>query len=853
MVGLTNMKKISVESDILYLIPEPKRQNFAKSNIFLTFLIVLTFAGCFGLLSCWYWRTSNERFVIHIYKENEKNHVTAPICASISDVDKFDCYPDAPVTETECIQRGCCYQPLSQLNKSVSHFPPLGTPYCFYPVNYNGYIITNVSQDGQRIQVRLQRTSSSGFPNDIKNLLLVITFIDDSTLRVKITDPNNARFEVPIPLYHKVKKLSKPRYEVDLNSKTGILTIRRKSSGVAVFKTDLSHLVYSDQFLQLSSYLPSPYIYGIGEHYGSFLKSVKWTRLTLFNSDQPPIPNHNLYGSQPFYLSLEAAGKANGIFLLNSNAMDIILQPTPAITFRPIGGILDFFIMLGSSPEEVIQTYTGIIGKTFMPPYWSLGFHLCRFGYHTLNKTRETMQRTIDAGIPLDVQWNDIDYMDRYKDFTYDKEAFKGLPEFVNDLHDKGMHYVIMTDPGISNSEKPGTYPPYDEGVKNNIFIKNADGTIFVGKVWTDGYTVFPDFSHPSASSYWTNQFKNFYKEVAFDGVWIDMNEPSNFLNGSVNGCPESSLENPPYVPTGDFPLRVKTLCMTAKHYYTVHYNEHNILGYREAVATNQALKQVRGKRPFIISRATFAGQGVHSGHWSGDISSTWEDMRYTIPSLLNFNLYGIPVVGSDICGFNGNVTVELCARWQALGAFYPFARNHNERITIEQDPVALGPIVVAATKASLQVRYQLLPYLYTLLYRSHVFGNTVVRPLFFEYPDDVNTFDIDQQFLWGPAVLINPVLYSGKNTVSAYIPKGMWYQGNGSSFEGHGERVTFSVPIYSINIMLRGGYVVPTQIPAQTTTASRKNAFLLLVFLDENKQATGELFWDDGDSLEWI
>ncbi|GIY46214.1 lysosomal alpha-glucosidase [Caerostris extrusa] len=227
------------------------------------------------------------------------------------------------------------------------------------------------------------RTSSSGFPNDVLNLILVITFIDDNALRIKITDANAKRFEVPLPINDSLKQLLTPSYDVTLDSKTSEIIITRKSSRTIIFKTNLSQLVYSDQFLQLSSYLPSPYIYGIGENYGSFLKSVNWTRLTLFNTDKEPAAIKSgfpLYGSQPFYLSLEKDGNANGVFLFNSNAMDVILQPTPAITFRPIGGILDFFIMLGPSPSNVVQQYTGIVGRTFMPPYWSLGFHLCRYG-----------------------------------------------------------------------------------------------------------------------------------------------------------------------------------------------------------------------------------------------------------------------------------------------------------------------------------------------------------------------------------------------------------------------------------------------------------------------------------------
>ncbi|XP_054724424.1 lysosomal alpha-glucosidase-like [Uloborus diversus] len=781
-------------------------------------------------------------------RPSDQNADKNPVCKDTPDIKKFDCHPDQPLSEKQCLNRGCCYAvPDTSKNGGAS----VNVPYCFYPSDYLGYAISNVSEAKSKIQARLTRKTPSGFPEEIKNLNLVIRFIDDYSLRIKITDADSSRFEVPIPLNFQTKDLQNPLYEVLLNSTTGRLTVSRKLSKTVIFQTELSRLVYANQFLQLSSQLPSEYFYGIGEHYAPLLRNVNWTKLTLMNSDLGPIPNHALYGSHPFYMALEEEGKANGVFLLNSNPMDVILQPTPAITFRPIGGILDFFIMLGPTPENVVQQYTGIIGRTFMPPYWSLGFQLCRYGYNTLNKSKEVLNRTLENGIPLDVQWHDIDYMDAFKDFTYDKVNFKGLPEFVDDLHRKGRHYVLMIDPGISNIEAPDSYPPYDEGVEDDVFVKTADGKNLIGKVWTSGTLVYPDFSNPTTVSYWTRQFKNLHDIIKFDGVWIDMNEPSNFVDGSVDGCPKSSLENPPYLP-GDNILTKKTLCMTAKHYSSIHYNEHNLYAYREAVATNIAIRTVRKKRPFIISRASFAGQGVYSGHWSGDIQSTWNDMRYSIPSLLNFNMYGMSMMGSDICGFGLNTTVEMCARWQALGAFYTFSRNHNDKDTIEQDPAVLGPDVVKATVQALSIRYTFLPYLYTLFYRSHAFGDTVVRPLFFEFSKDVKTYNIDEQFLWGPAFMVIPALYPNITTVTAYIPAGKWLMTD--LVISKGEYVTLNASLTDpINTAIRGGHVIPIQAPGPTTTTCRENPFGLVVVLDDKQEAFGELYWDDGDSLDTL
>ena len=222
-----------------------------------------------------------------------------------------------------------------------------------------------------------------------------------------------------------------------------------------------------------------------------------------------------------------------------------------------------------------------------MPPYWGLGFHLCRYNYGSMNRTREIWERTRAAGIPFDVQWNDLDYMDTAKDFTYDRNKFAGLPEFVHEIHSVGMQYIPLIDPGISNSEFKSQYPPYDEGISMNVFVKNSaepGAPPFVGKVWNTVSTVWPDFTHPNATEYWTNQLKTFHDEVTcrffllfqnaildfifqvpFDGAWIDMNEPSNFYSGTIDGCPITQWDNPPYTPSvvGD-KLCFLTLCMSA-------------------------------------------------------------------------------------------------------------------------------------------------------------------------------------------------------------------------------------------------------------------------------------------------
>lgn len=772
-------------------------------------------------------------------------------CRQLRPEERLDCYPEDGANRENCEARGCCWIPAK--DKPISGVP-LSTPYCFYPSNYQGYRYLNITQTAFGLEAFLKRNYRTAYPDDVEILRMIVKFEGKSQLHVKITDPLNNRFESPFPEVPIVDKAANNllyRFDIDVNQ-PGFKVYRLSDNTVLFDVMDFSNFIFSNQFLQITTKLPSKYIYGIGEHRSNLLLSTNWSRFTLFNHDAIPSFNKNLYGSHPFYLVMEESGNSHGVFLLNSNAMDVILQPMPAITFRPIGGVLDFYIFLGPTPAQVVSQYNDLIGKPFLPPYWALGFHLCRFGYKTLNDTIKVMQRNIDAGIPLDTQWNDLDYMDNSNDFTYDKTRFRDLPQFVQKIHSMGMHYIPLIDAGVSASEKKGTYPPYDIGIQMGIFVKNSTDQPFIGKVWNKGTTVWPDFTHPNTVDYWTDMLRDLHKKFEFDGAWIDMNEPSNFLSGQFNGCPKSSLDSPPYFPAIDGGvINYKTMCMTAKHYAGLHYDVHNLFGLTEAMITSFAMAEIRGKRPMVISRSTFAGHGHYAGHWSGDVVSDWLDMKYSVPQLLSFSLFGVPLMGADICGFNGNVSASLCNRWMQLGAFYPFSRNHNTDDGIDQDPAAMGPQVIQSSKKALNIRYSFLPYLYSLFYKSHIFAETVSRPLFIEYPNDQNTYAIDTQFLWGPALMIVPVLADNQQSVSAYLPKALWYDFYTKiPIFSQGQTVNLSAPLDTIPILIRGGYIFPRQDPKSTTTATRKGKIELLATCNENGSASGDLYWDDGDSL---
>eukprot|EP00118_Oscarella_pearsei_P007834 m.39311 g.39311 ORF g.39311 m.39311 type:complete len:667 (+) comp32704_c0_seq8:17-2017(+) len=566
--------------------------------------------------------------------------LASPNCAEVPVSMRFDCWPEANPNENACEARGCCWDSTSLA---------MGTPSCFYPPEF-GYATSDMHETATGLACTLHLMGKGGpYGGDVKTLAVEIEMETQTRLHVKVHDPSKKRFEVPLPTPTVTTKSSTTDYKFSYTETPFGFSVTRASTGTVLFNSTAGGFIFEDQFLQMSALLPSSNLYGLGEHVAPLKLDLNWQQLSLFSRDRgtPTGTQHNLYGVHPFYLNVESDGKACGVLLLNSNAMDVILQPTPAITYRTIGGILDFYFFTGPSPDEVIQQYTEVIGRPYMPPYWGLGFHLCRWGYGSSNATAEVVANMKKARIPQDVQWNDIDYMRSHLDFTYDSNKYAGLPDLVSQLHKDGLHYIMITDPGISNSQKSGTYPPYDDGLKMDVFIKDANGKPIVGMVWP-GATVFPDFFHPEASAYWQQQIKAFHSQVAFDGIWIDMNEVSNAVSGSIHGCPNNSLENPPYKPAldGDH-LNARTLCMSATNAISTQYNLHSMYGYSEAKVTMGALTNVLGKRSMVISRSTYPGSGAHGGHWLGDNHSEWPDLYLSIPGVLAFNLYGIPMVQS--------------------------------------------------------------------------------------------------------------------------------------------------------------------------------------------------------------
>jgi alpha-D-xyloside xylohydrolase len=371
---------------------------------------------------------------------------------------------------------------------------------------------------------------------------------------------------------------------------------------------------------------------------------------------------------------------------------------------------------------KILFFYYFLISIFFM----KTGFHQCRWGYQNLSVIESVVEGYRKENIPLDVIWNDYDYMNAAKDFTlgpinYPHPKFL---KFLNQIHSQGMKYIVLIDPGIAVNS---SYGVYQRGMEKDVFIK-LDDQPYLAQVWP-GPVYYPDFLNPNGVSWWVDEISRFHELVPVDGLWIDMNEATNFCTGKCviptkHQCPEPNAtvpwiccldcknltstrwDDPPYKINASgmsAPLGYNSIATSATHYDGVlEYNAHSLYGFSQAIATQKALLGLNGKRPFILSRSTFVGSGSYAAHWTGDNKGTWEDLKYSISTMLNFGLLGMPMVGSDICGFYPAAVPleELCNRWIQLGAFYPFSRDHAEFASPRQELYQWNSVAKSARNA---------------------------------------------------------------------------------------------------------------------------------------------------------
>ncbi|EEY21948.1 alpha-glucosidase [Verticillium alfalfae VaMs.102] len=721
-----------------------------------------------------------------------------------------------------------------------------------------GYAASNVKTTGNGLtaELKLAGPACNTYGTDLEELTLSVTYESESRIHVKIQDPADQVYQVPESVFPRPDEGSfsgDAKIKFDYTEEPFAFTIKRADTEEVLFDTSAASIVFESQYLRLRTSLPEdPYLYGLGEHTDPFrLNTTNYIR-TLWNRDSYGVPyGSNLYGSHPFYIEQRETG-THGVFLLNSNGMDVMVNKDDAgqyLEYNTLGGVLDFWFLSGPSPVDVVKQYSDIVGFTLDPRRYPV------------EKVRQI-----------------VDY-----------------------LHEHDQHYIVMVDPAVAYEESDIV----NRGRQDDIWLQHPNGSEYLGVVWP-GVTIFPDWFAENITKYWNNEFDIFFDKdtgVDIDGLWIDMNEPANFCNGLCDdpfgdavgyppeppavrenpralpgfgcefqlpgacdgnaerrqieahparpraagaetssldvrqtgsgdrkGLPDRDLLYPKYAIHNDAAgpdvswnadrggLSFKTVKTDIAHQNgLVMYDTHNLYGAMMGKASRDAMMARReGLRPFIITRSTFPGDGKAVGHWLGDNLSQWDHYRFAIYTTMTFSaLYQFPMAGSD--------------------EFYRW------------------PAVAESARKAIDIRYRLLDYIYTAIYKATVDGSPTLNPMYFIYPEDRATWALQHQFFYGDAVLVAPVTEQDATSVDVYLPKDTFYDWyTHRPIRGKGALHTFEdQDVTDIPLLIRSGKILPLRVAsANTTTALRQNDFELLVTLDVDGKASGELYLDDGVSL---
>ncbi len=533
-----------------------------------------------------------------------------------------------------------------------------------------------------------------------------------------------------------------------------------------------------------------------------------------------------LYKSIPFLLALRR-GAAYGVFLDNTYRtwFDLGKTSRDSYSFGADGGELDYYFFYGPRPKRVLEDFTALVGRTPLPPLFSLGYQQCRYSYYPEARVRALAGEFRKRRIPADVIYLDIDYQQDNRPFTVDRERFPHFAGMVQDLAREGFKIVAITD--LHLARLPG-YKPFDEGARAGYFVKNPDGTVYVGKVWP-GESVFPDFTRAEVRAWWGGLYREFVK-AGIRGFWNDMNEPAIF---------ERADKTMPLGTVHDVDGRK-----------TDHREIHNAFGMENARATYEGLlRLVPGSRPFVLTRAAYAGAQRYAASWTGDNSSTWNHMRLSTPQLINLGLSGYAFVGDDIGGFNGSPTPELLTRWMELGAFNPVYRNHAMKGSRDREPWVDGPEHEMIRRRYIEARYRLLPYIYTEMERTSRTGVPLMRPLFLDFPDDPAS-TVDDEFLFGERLLVAPKAWEFAAPYDVRLPAGDWYDyWTGRKIPG-GRSISVDPPLDTLPVYVRAGTILPQQPVVQDTAERPRGPLELRVY--PGPDCGGELYMDDGESFAY-
>jgi alpha-glucosidase len=583
-----------------------------------------------------------------------------------------------------------------------------------------------------------------------------------------------------------------------------------------------------------------------------------------------------LYKAIPFYMGF-VKGNAYGIFLDNTwrTSFDFGKADRNAMSFSADGGPLDYYVLAGPTPKDVLRQYAFLTGAPPLPPRWAFGYQQSRYSYTPDSQVRDIAAHLRADKIPADVLWLDIDYQDRNRPFTVDSITFPDMPKLVADMKAEGFHVVPITDLHIAYTPDDPTYQPWQTGSEQDAFVHNPDGSVFVGKVWP-GPSVFPDFTREASRDWWGQQYKQFVG-WGFAGFWNDMNEPSVF-DGPGKTMPLDTVHRV------DDP-RMGFVTRTATH-----REMHNVFGMQQTRGTYDGLRTLApDERPFVMTRASYAGGQRYAVTWTGDNSATWNHLRQTTPQMENLGLSGFAFVGADAGGFASSPQPDLLEKWLEISAFQPIDRDHSAKGTAPHEPWVNGPEREAVDRKFIELRYKLLPYIYTAAEETSRTGMPMLRPLFVDFPNgakDGSPLDLNAggEFLWGSDFLVAPAPFP--DALDAYfltLPPGGWYDfwtghampnGTGlSAIQAEIEKskdphimdrpdikaameqaklLKITPELDKLPVYVRAGAIVPMEPLTQNTMETPQGPLELRVYppLASSTNCKGSVYWDDGHSF---
>lgn len=546
--------------------------------------------------------------------------------------------------------------------------------------------------------------------------------------------------------------------------------------------------------------------YGLGDKTGFMDK--RHYDYVMWNTDDPS-PQvdsfKSLYKSIPFFMTLTDQ-HVYGLFFDNTYKtwFDMGKESENYFWFGADKGNLDYYYIGGQTMAQVLTNYTWLTGTCPLPQKWTLGYHQSRWGYinqEDIDAVAENMRR---YEIPCDVIHFDIDYMNRYKVFTWNRKRYHNEPEkFLKALSDKGFKAVTIIDPGV---KKEAGYDIYETGIEKDYFAHAATGEVYENAVWP-GISTYPDFGKPQVRQWWGRNHEGLLN-MGVRGIWNDMNEPASF-NGPL----------PDDVVFHDEEARA------------AHEKMHNVYGHLMSKATFEGLRDLEERRPFVITRACYAGSQKYTTVWTGDNHSLWAHLQMAVPQLCNMGLSGFPFAGTDVGGFSSDTTPELLVRWVQVGCFSPLFRNHSATGSRRQEPWLFGPEVLDIYRKYVRLRYQWIPYIYDLFFREETTGAPVMRPLVFDYEKDKNVRSINDEFMFGPDILVAPVLTQGTVQRLVYLPEGVWYDYWTGEKHDNEKWIVREAPLDTCPIYVKAGAIIPAMPPQDYVGQKPEDTLILDVW----------------------